>query len=193
MSRYMPARAEESSSSCAQNQRVRITPMFDHQLSITPTAIHPPGPSNAQFQTRFKAEDRLLCNFSGATWQPTANMEKGPSKRFWYTFYQFLRNLTGIFPRYPGEKRTGGCKVVNLCFKSLPASPVRGPGGWSFGPLSREYGGLKTVKARFQPRLAGKSPQNLSRCSLFAWQQTEQIPSKIVERSRGGLVFKAHR
>jgi len=130
----MPARAEESSSSCAQNQRVRITPMFDHQLSITPTAIHPPGPSNAQFQTRFKAEDRLLCNFSGATWQPTANMEKGPSKRFWYTFYQFLRNLTGIFPRYPGEKRTGGCKVVNLCFKSLPASPVRGAWRMEYRP-----------------------------------------------------------
>ena len=67
-----------------------------------------------------------------------------------------------------------------------------GPGGWSIGPLSREYGGLKTVKARFQPWLAGKSPQNLSRCSLFAWQRTEQLLSRNVERFRGELVFKAH-
>ena len=35
-------------------------------------------------------------------------------------------------------------------------------------PVSSEYGTYKTVKARFWSWLAGKSPQNVLSCSLFA-------------------------
>ena len=47
-------------------------------------------------------------------------------------------------------------------------------------PQPSERGTDKTVTARFWPWLAGKSPQNLSRCSLFARKRSMSfLPTKI--------------
>ena len=49
----------------------------------------------------------------------------------------------------------------------------------SICPLSREHGMYKTVKARFWPWLAGKSPHNLFSCSLFALQRVVQLIGQL--------------
>jgi len=57
-----------------------------------------------------------------------------------------------------------------------------------------EYGTHKTVTARFWRSRSGKSPYNVSSCSLFARQRKQEQPlRRNVKRFRGGLVFKAHR
>jgi hypothetical protein len=53
----------------------------------------------------------------------------------------------------------------------------------SYERVKARFGTYKAVRARFWPWRSGKSPQNLSRCSLFARERVTRIWSDIITQS----------